>query len=60
MYVRYFIESIVFLLLAIIFQYFVTQFNRDVHLIRVDKEHIAALHVEDFDTIEAYEKELEH
>lgn len=60
MYVRYLIESLVFLALACTFQYMITLFNKDVHLIRKDKEHIAALRVEDFETIEAYEKELAH
>lgn len=41
MQVRYAIESISFITLAFIFQYFITLFNKDVHILREDREKLA-------------------
>ena len=43
MYVRYLIESVMFVLLAFTFQYMISIFNKDTHLIREDKEQLAHL-----------------
>jgi hypothetical protein len=45
MFVRYGIESVSFVCLALIFQYFIGQFNKDTHKIVADKEHLAGYDV---------------
>ena len=56
MYVRYLIESVMFVLLAFTFQYIITIFNKDTHLIREDKDHLANLDKKDFASEEEFQK----
>jgi len=59
MYVRYLIESVMFVLLAFTFQYMISIFNKDTHLIREDKEHLAHLDSKDYASQEEFEKAYE-
>ena len=40
MFIRYFLEALIFFLLALVFQYFLAAFNTDVHLVIKDLEKI--------------------
>ena len=42
---RYFIEMAFFVIQVLIFQYYITQFNRDLHLLEYDLDHLIELGV---------------